>query len=110
MTGRWVSPEIRDDIVTLLMALNEKTEIPLVKLLGFIGLKRAKRQHIRRVNTRLNLSVPEIVTPLELFKEQKPWLKVLYFKKNIKHKNALISKPTTISNNISKMPTTMLKN
>ena len=30
-----------------------------------------KRQHIRRINTRLNLSVPEIVTPLELFKEQK---------------------------------------
>ena len=29
-----------------------------------------KRQHIRRINTRLNLSVPEIVTPLELFKEQ----------------------------------------
>lgn len=30
-----------------------------------------KRQHIRRINLRLNLSVPEIVTPLELFKEQK---------------------------------------
>lgn len=30
-----------------------------------------KRQHIRRINTRLNLSVPEIVTPLELFKEAK---------------------------------------
>lgn len=42
MTGRWVSPEIRDDIVTRLMALNEKTEIPLVRLLGFIGLKRTK--------------------------------------------------------------------
>jgi len=29
-----------------------------------------KRQHIRRINTRLNLSIPEIVTPLELFEEQ----------------------------------------
>lgn len=30
-----------------------------------------KRQHIRCINTRLNLSIPEIVTPLELFTEQK---------------------------------------
>lgn len=29
-----------------------------------------KRQHIRRINTGLNLSVPEIVTPLELFKKK----------------------------------------
>jgi hypothetical protein len=28
-----------------------------------------KKQHIRRINTRLNLSTPEIVTPLELFTE-----------------------------------------
>jgi predicted nucleic acid-binding protein len=28
-----------------------------------------KKQHIRRINTRLNLSIPEIVTPLELFTE-----------------------------------------
>jgi len=28
-----------------------------------------KRQHIRVVNTRLNLSVPEIITPFELFTE-----------------------------------------
>jgi len=29
-----------------------------------------KRQHIRRINARLNLAIPDIVTPLELFKEQ----------------------------------------
>jgi len=29
-----------------------------------------KRKHIRVVNTRLGLSTPEIVTPLELFKEE----------------------------------------
>ena len=28
-----------------------------------------KRQHIRIVNTRLNLATPEITTPLELFSE-----------------------------------------
>ncbi len=28
-----------------------------------------KKQHIRRINTRLNLAIPEIVTPLELFSE-----------------------------------------
>ncbi len=28
-----------------------------------------KRQHIRIINTRLNLAIPEIVTPLELFSE-----------------------------------------
>jgi len=28
-----------------------------------------KKQHIRRINTRLNLSTPEIITPLELFTE-----------------------------------------
>ncbi|MCI0693467.1 hypothetical protein L0337_15855 [candidate division KSB1 bacterium] len=28
-----------------------------------------KKQHIRRVNTRLNLFTPEIVTPLQLFTE-----------------------------------------
>jgi len=30
-----------------------------------------KRQHLRRINTRLNLSTPDIVTPLELFTEEK---------------------------------------
>ncbi|WPL18904.1 hypothetical protein Thiowin_03997 [Thiorhodovibrio winogradskyi] len=30
-----------------------------------------KRQHIRVINARLNLSTPEITTPLELFKETK---------------------------------------
>jgi len=29
-----------------------------------------KRKHIRVVNTRFGLSTPEIVTPLELFKEE----------------------------------------
>lgn len=29
-----------------------------------------KRRHIRRINTKLNLPIPDIVTPLELFKEQ----------------------------------------
>ena len=28
-----------------------------------------KRQHIRVINTRLNLPTPEIITPLELFSE-----------------------------------------
>ena len=28
-----------------------------------------KKQHIRILNTKLNLSVPEIITPLELFIE-----------------------------------------
>ena len=28
-----------------------------------------KRQHIRVINTRLNLLTPEIITPLELFSE-----------------------------------------
>ena len=31
-----------------------------------------KKQHIRRVNTMLNLNVPEILTPLELFEEPEP--------------------------------------
>jgi len=31
-----------------------------------------KRQHIYRINTRLNLFTPAIVTPLELFMENKP--------------------------------------
>jgi len=31
-----------------------------------------KKQHIRRVNTMLNLNVPEILTPLELFAEVEP--------------------------------------
>ena len=31
-----------------------------------------KRQHIRIINTRLNLFTPEIVTPLELFTEEEP--------------------------------------
>ncbi len=31
-----------------------------------------KKQHIRIINTRLNLYVPEIVTPLELFTETEP--------------------------------------
>lgn len=30
-----------------------------------------KKQHIRLVNTKLNLSIPEIITPLELFTEKK---------------------------------------
>jgi hypothetical protein len=28
-----------------------------------------KRKHIRVINTRLNLAIPEIITPLELFSE-----------------------------------------
>ncbi len=28
-----------------------------------------KKQHIRAINTKLSLSIPEIITPLELFKE-----------------------------------------
>jgi len=28
-----------------------------------------KKQHIRRINAKLNLSTPEIVTPLQLFTE-----------------------------------------
>ena len=28
-----------------------------------------KRRHIRVINTRLNLAIPEIITPLELFSE-----------------------------------------
>ena len=31
-----------------------------------------KKQHIRLMNTRLNLSIPEILTPLELFTETEP--------------------------------------
>jgi len=31
-----------------------------------------KRQHIRIINTRLNLFIPEIITPLELFTETNP--------------------------------------
>lgn len=30
-----------------------------------------KKQHIRILNTRLNLNIPEIITPLELFSENK---------------------------------------
>ena len=28
-----------------------------------------KKQHIRMLNTKLNLNIPEIITPLELFSE-----------------------------------------
>jgi len=30
-----------------------------------------KKQHIRIINTRLNLPIPEIITPMELFEEEK---------------------------------------
>ncbi len=36
-----------------------------------------KKQHIRIINTKLNLSIPEIITPLELFSEIKEHKDVL---------------------------------
>jgi len=42
LTGCWVSPEIRDNIVSCIERLHEKTGIALVTLLKFVGLPRSK--------------------------------------------------------------------
>ena len=67
----YVMPQVlKGDAIHLAYASFYKTDFLLTWNCNHLA-NANKRQHIRRINTRLNLSVPEIVTPLELFKEEK---------------------------------------
>lgn len=48
MTGRWVSPETRDSIISRLEELKRRTGVALAKMLGAIGLPRSKYYNWKR--------------------------------------------------------------
>jgi transposase InsO family protein len=48
VNGRWVAPEIRDAIVQYIMMITTRTQIPLKRLLLWVGLKKNKYQHWRK--------------------------------------------------------------
>jgi len=62
LSKTWVEPDIRDEIVETMMEYTEKTEIPLYRLLGFVGLKASKYYEWRRrygVANRHNGKIPK---------------------------------------------------
>lgn len=42
MTGRWVAPDLRDTVVDFVRSLHDRTELPLVRLIGWLGISRQK--------------------------------------------------------------------
>ena len=60
--------ELKGDAIHLAYALYYKMDFLLTWNCAHLA-NANKKQHIRIMNTRLNLNVPEIITPLELFTE-----------------------------------------
>jgi putative transposase len=48
LAGSWVAPELRDEVVRTLELLARRTEIPLVTLVGWLGVSRSKFYDWRR--------------------------------------------------------------
>jgi len=62
LSGEWVSPDVRDEIVETMLEYKHRTGIPMRRLLKYLGLKESKYYEWRRrygIPNLLNGKVPK---------------------------------------------------